>query len=231
MDARLTPASGAMHSRRPALFAAAALAAFFLPQLWGRQVYSRVTWRLLVPCRAFLGDELRAGEFPGWYPYEALRHALSRAGGLRRPASALVAVGLPAARERAVAADPLRASRSPAWEPGSLRRVLGAAPVGCAIAAVSYALSGYFVAATDNIVFLWSAAHLPIQLAAFALGGPARLVARPAGRGRAGERLLGPHGRRPGRARLRRGGRVDGPVAGSFRVGGGISPAARWPRS
>ncbi len=159
-----------MHSRRPALFAAAALAAFFLPQLWGRQVYSRVTWRLLVPCRAFLGAEFRAGEFPGWYPYEAygtpfhaqavcgVLHPLSWLSALLRPESVLSLQTL-----CAVALAGLGA-----W---FFARVLGAAPFGCAIAAVSYALSGYLVAATDNIVFLWSAAHLPIQLAAFALAG------------------------------------------------------------
>ncbi len=160
-----------MQSRRAGVLAgllvAAALAAFFLPFLSGHQVYRRVTWRLLAPCRSFLGEQLRAGEFPGWYPFEQLGttfHAQAVCGALH-PLSWLSA-GMRA--ERVLSLQVLCGAALAALGTWLFARALGAAPFGCAVAAIFYSLSGCLVAATANVPFLWSAAHLPLQLAAFA---------------------------------------------------------------
>ena len=153
--------------RLPALLVAASLAAFFFPLLSGQQVYRRVTWRLLAPCRHFLGVELKAGEFPSWYPYEQLGTAFHAQAvcGVLHPLSWLSAW---MRAESVLSLQILCGVALAALGTWFFARTLGAAPFGCAIAAVSYALSGYLVSTTGNEVFLWSAAHLPLQLAAFA---------------------------------------------------------------
>src|SRR5947199_3917980 len=66
---------GPVEPRR--LHAAVALLAgwalFFLPHLTSSDVpYYRDNLLTLLPIKAFVGTELRAGRWPAWYPYESL---------------------------------------------------------------------------------------------------------------------------------------------------------------
>src|SRR4051794_14425279 len=58
------------HLRIAAATLTALLAAFYAPLLLGEQLYRRDAWRQMLGCRWYVGERLRAGEFPGWFPYE-----------------------------------------------------------------------------------------------------------------------------------------------------------------
>ena len=121
-------------------------------------------------------------------PVRSVRHALPRAGRLRRPAYRSRGCRPSCGPRSALSLQTLCAVALAGLGAWLFARVLGAAPVGCATAAVSYALSGYSVAATDNIVFLWERGAPADSARGICAGGPARLVAGPAGRRRARER-------------------------------------------
>ncbi|WNG56218.1 YfhO family protein [Archangium gephyra] len=142
------------------------LAGFYAPLWLGQQLYRRDTWRMMVPCRAYVGERLRAGEFPSWFPYESLGspfHAQAVCGVLH-PLTWLSAWLRP---ELVISLQTLCAVALAAWGTWRLAHLLGASRGGCATAAVAYALGGYLTSETANIVYLWGAAVLPVQLYAF----------------------------------------------------------------
>lgn len=157
------------------------MALFYLPLLAGEQLYRRDTWLLFLGCRRYLGERLAAGEFPVWFPYDGLGvpfHAQAMCGALH-PLSLLAAVVRP---ELVLSLQTLAAVGLGAWSVWVLARALGASPVGCAVGAIGYALSGYVTSVTANIAYVWGAGAFAAQLAAFgtsALGGwrPARVAA------------------------------------------------------
>ncbi|HEX5746865.1 MAG TPA: YfhO family protein [Archangium sp.] len=142
------------------------LAGFYAPLWLGQQLYRRDTWRMMVPCRAYVGERLRAGEFPSWFPYESLGspfHAQAVCGVLH-PLTWLSVLLRP---ELVITVQSLCAVALAAWGTWRLARLLGATRGGSAAAAVAYALGGYLTSETANIVYLWGAAVLPVQLYAF----------------------------------------------------------------
>lgn len=148
------------------LVVALVLAGFYAPLWLGQQLYRRDTWRMMVPCRAYVGERLRAGEFPSWFPYESLGspfHAQAVCGVLH-PLTWLSAWLRP---ELVLTLQSLCAVALAAWGTWRLARLLGAWRGGSAAAAVAYALGGYLTSETANIVYLWGAAVLPVQLYAF----------------------------------------------------------------
>ncbi|HEX8438985.1 MAG TPA: hypothetical protein VF697_28000, partial [Archangium sp.] len=148
------------------LVLAVVLAGFYAPLWLGQQLYRRDTWRMLVPCRAYVGERLRAGEFPSWFPYESLGtpfHAQAVCGVLH-PLTWLSAWLRP---ELVISLQTLCAVALAAWGTWRLARLLGAERGGSALAAVAFALGGYLTSETSNIVYLWGAALLPVQLYAF----------------------------------------------------------------
>jgi len=141
--------------------------ALYWPLILGQQLYRRDSWRLLLGCRAYLSERLRKGEFPSWYPFDGLGapfHAQAVCGVLH-PLSWLAAVLRP---ERALSIQVLCAIALAVWGAWRLAGTVGAEPVGRMIAALSYGLCGYLAALTANVVYLWGAALLPLQLSAFA---------------------------------------------------------------
>lgn len=175
----LTPQSGAPGAPAPASEPSASLlgwlvtavvAAFYAPLLLGGEVYRRDSVQLFPGCHAFLGEALRAGRFPGWFPYDGLGvpfHAQAVCGVLHPLAWSSLWLGPAAVLRLQVLAGVGLAALS-AW---TLARVLGASPGGRALAALGYALSGYLTAVTSNVVYLWGAAAFPLALAAFARAG------------------------------------------------------------
>lgn len=175
----LTPQSGAPGAPAPSAepsarllgwLVTAVVAAFYAPLLLGGEVYRRDSVQLFPGCHAFLGEALRAGRFPGWFPYDGLGvpfHAQAVCGVLHPLAWSALVLG-PAAVLRLQVLAGVALAAFAAW---TLARVLGASPGGRALAALGYALSGYLTAVTSNVVYLWGAAAFPLALAAFARAG------------------------------------------------------------
>jgi hypothetical protein len=163
--------------RQRAAWAAVIVAAVllpFAPAVVGYRTLSRGdTDRLYAPVRTLVVAELRAGRLPLWNPYEGTGKPLF-AEGLH---SVLHPVSLAAAVVAPSSIDFLLLSYLVAAALGAfvLAGILGASGPASAAAGASYALSGYSVSMTGNLVFLAGLSTLPWLVAgARAAGAGAR---------------------------------------------------------
>lgn len=171
-------------SARPAgWFAAVVLAPilFFAPALLGdRQFLFRDTGRYYHPVKQWVAAELRAGRLPEWNPYQGL--GVPVVGGaidsVLHPFN-LLFLALPfepAFTWWVILCYPLAALGAML-----LARSFGCRPAAAAAGAIAFALSGFLVSSSDNLVHLVTFAGVPWVLVAgrwlAARPGPARIAA------------------------------------------------------
>ncbi len=150
----------------PAVVVALAVLAPFAPAwVGGRQILWADTFRLYAPVRHLVADALRAGHLPLWNPYSATGMPLFAEAmhGVLHPVSLLTAAVDPAGH-----VDPLIFGYLVLAALGSyaLARALGTSTVAAVLAGIAYALCGYVVSMSTNLVYLAGAASLPWLLAA-----------------------------------------------------------------
>ena len=149
----------------------------FAPVVAGvRTLSHRDTYRLYAPVRTLVVDALRHGRLPLWNPYEGTGQPLFAEGihGVLHPIS-LAGAALAPSSVDFLALAYLVAAALGAF---ALARTLGARPAACAGAGLAYALSGYSVSMTANLVFLAGVGSLPwIVAAARSAGLGGRLAA------------------------------------------------------
>ncbi len=153
----------------PALVCASVLLVF-APVLGGeRTLARRDTDRLYAPMRALVVDALRASRLPLWNPHESMGKALFAEGmhSVLHPVSLLGAFVAPSSVDFLILAYLLAA----ALGSFALGRTLGASRPAAAGTGIAFALSGYVVSMTGNLVFLAGAASLPWVVAAARLAG------------------------------------------------------------
>jgi hypothetical protein len=149
--------------RHLAAWAAATAAAVllpFAPVVAGAGTFvHRDTYRLYAPVRTLVVDALRSGRLPLWNPYVGTGGPLFAEGihGVLHPVSLAGAALAPSSVDFLVLAYLVAA----ALGAFALARTLGARPVACAAAGLAYALSGYSISSTSNLVFLAGVASLP----------------------------------------------------------------------
>lgn len=154
--------------RRVALWAAATALAVplaFAPAALGlRTLSQRDTDLLYAPVRTLVVEELRAGRLPLWNPYQGTGQPLFAEGihSVLHPVSLLAAAVAPARIDVLILAYLIAA----AVGAFALARVLGAAPPAAAGTGVGFALSGYALSMTGNLVFLAGLSTLPWVVAA-----------------------------------------------------------------
>src|SRR5512138_3642850 len=144
----------------------------FAPAVVGlRTLSQRDTDLLCAPVRTLVVEALRDGRLPLWNPYEATGRPLFAEGihSVLHPLSLLAALVAPSSIDFLVLAYLVAAALGTFW----LSRTLDASRPASAGAALAFALSGYSVSMTGNLVFLAGLSTLPWLLAA----------ARSAGRG------------------------------------------------
>jgi hypothetical protein len=140
----------------------------------GALLGSRDTARLYEPLRSLVVDGIRSFSLPLWNPYEGTGHPLFAEGihGVLHPVSVAAAWLAPSSMNFLLLAYLVVAALG-SW---FLARELGRSMAAAFLAATAYALSGFVVSMTDNLVYLAGAATLPWVVAAL------RACARP-GRG------------------------------------------------
>jgi hypothetical protein len=142
-----------------AVTAAGALVPFAPAALGVRTLSRHDTERLYAPVRTLVVEELRAGRLPLWNPYEGTGKPLFAEGihSVLHPVSLLGALLAPASVDFLILGYLVVA----AVGAFALGRVLGASAPASAAGGLAYALSGYSVSMTGNLVFLAGAASLP----------------------------------------------------------------------
>ncbi len=139
------------------------LVLLFYNRLWlpDLVLIKRDAFRFFLPLKQYLVERLTAGELPHWFPYEALGRPFIGVPvtGVFHPFTMLYFF-LPAheAYRLVTRLSCLRA----ALGAFALRRVLGFSRAGALLAGVAFALSGYVVSLTENIVYLYSICALPL---------------------------------------------------------------------
>jgi hypothetical protein len=165
-EATIRPACTSLGSRAGIFALSAGLLAFFHRLLDPAAILiQRDAFRLQVPLRAYLIERVRAGEFPLWYPYDALGRPFIDTGvsAVFHPWTLLF-----------LAFDPYTAYKVAAFASCALgaagafllARRLGATAGGALVAGLVQGLSGYCVSLTDNLQYLVSPTLLPLFLAA-----------------------------------------------------------------
>jgi hypothetical protein len=139
----------------------------FYHGLWqpGLVLIKRDAFRFHPPLKQYLAERLSAGELPQWFPYEGLGRPFIgvTVTGVFHPFSALYALmPVPDAYRLSTLLSCLLA----ALGAFVLGRMLALSRTGALLAGVTFALSGYVVSLTDNIVFLYSTCLLPLFCAA-----------------------------------------------------------------
>src|SRR5512133_1910038 len=146
----------------------------FSPAVLGlRTLARRDTNRAYAPMRTLVAQELRAGRLPLWNPYEGTGKPLFAEGQhfVLHPISLVGAALAPASIDFLIVAN-LAAAALGAF---LLAATLGASPPASAGAGLAFALSGYSVSMTGNLLFLVGLATLPwLVAAARHAGGGAR---------------------------------------------------------
>jgi hypothetical protein len=142
----------------------------FAPAVLGLRTLShRDTDRLYAPMRTLVVDALRHGRLPLWNPYEGTGKPLFAEGihSVLHPVSLLGALLAPSSIDFLILAYLVAA----ALGAFALARSLSASPPASAGAALAFALSGFSVSMSGNLVFLAGLSSLPWLLAAARLAG------------------------------------------------------------
>jgi hypothetical protein len=158
-----------------------AVALFFAPALaGGGQFLYRDAGRSYYPEKRWIAEELRRGHFPEWNPYAGLGTPVvaGAIAAVQHPLNVLFVL-LPfdaAFRLWVVLCYALAGLGAVVW-----LRSLGRAPAAAAVAGLAFALSGFLVSSSDNLIHLATMAGAPWLLAAThahaARGGRLRLAA------------------------------------------------------
>jgi hypothetical protein len=167
MDARRTRAAFALVTVGGVLLT-------FAPAVVGvRTLAQRDTDRLYAPARTLVVEALRDGRLPLWNPYQAAGMPLFAEGihGVLHPISLLGAAVAPGSIDALLLAYLVAAALGALV----LAAALGASAPAAAAAGLAFALSGYSVSMTGNMVFLAGLSTLPwLVAAARAAGAGAR---------------------------------------------------------
>lgn len=144
-----------------------ALVLLFYARLWlpDLVLIKRDAFRFFPPLKRYMVERLAAGELPHWFPYESLGRPFIGVPvtGVFHPFTALYFL-LPI--HDAYRVSVLLSCLLAAVGAFTLGRVLGFSRAGALLAGVAFALSGYVVSLTENIVYLYSICALPIFCAA-----------------------------------------------------------------
>jgi|GEM_PF-1413082 len=145
---------------------AAAVLVYCFPRLLflGEIVYCLDAGRMHYPIKVFLGERLRAGELPLWYPYDGLGTPFI-ANGVTAVFHPFTVWSLAFSPETALTLSliccVLIGQGGCYW----LARRLGAGPAGAACAGIAFAASGTLLSSLNNLTFLCGAAAFPVWLA------------------------------------------------------------------
>src|SRR5512133_2955674 len=146
----------------------------FAPAVLGlRTLAQRDTDRIYAPVRMLVVEALRQGRLPLWNPYEGTGKPLFAEGvhSVLHPLSLLAAFVAPSSIDFLILSYLVAAALGAFL----LARALGASPPASAGAGLAFALSGYSVSMTGNLLFLVGLATLPwLVAAARHAGGGAR---------------------------------------------------------
>src|SRR5436309_6140180 len=139
----------------------------FYHGLWwpGLVLIHRDALRFYLPIKQHLIERLWAGELPQWFPYDALGRPFIgvTATGVFHPFTALYFfLSIPDAYRASTLLSCLLAALGAFL----LGRVLRFSHTGALLTGIVFALSGYIVSLTDNIVYLYSICVLPLFCAA-----------------------------------------------------------------
>src|SRR5713101_6573972 len=162
MEQRL-PLSRRWFSTGLAVIVLVSVTLVFYHGLWqpGLTLIKRDAFRFHPPLKQYLVERLSAGELPQWFPYEGLGRPFIgvTVTGVFHPFSALyILMPVPDAYRASTLLSCLLA----ALGAFALGRMLALSRTGALLAGVAFALSGYVVSLTDNIVFLYSTCMLPL---------------------------------------------------------------------
>ncbi|MDA2909470.1 YfhO family protein [Nitrospiraceae bacterium AH_259_D15_M11_P09] len=143
------------------------LVLLFYNRLWlpDLVLIKRDAFRFFLPLKQYVIERLSAGELPQWFPYDGLGRPLIGASGLGifHPFTALYFL-FPV--PDAYRATTLLSCLAAALGAFVLGRILALSRGGAVLAGVAFALSGYVVSLTDNILYLYSVCLLPLFCAA-----------------------------------------------------------------
>lgn len=139
----------------------------------GEWLSSRDTVRVYYPLAKYWADRVRMGEFPEWYPYNALGQPFvgMMISGAFHPLRLLY---LLFPLDVALSIETLLCYPAAALGAYLCARCLGLSRPGRLFAAVTYAFSGYLVGISNNLHYLMAAATFP-----FVLWGAERAFAKP----------------------------------------------------
>ena len=162
----MSPATSRQYPKTATGLAVAALVSIvlaFYQGLWlpGLVLIKRDAFRYFLPLKQYLIERLSAGELPQWFPYEALGRPFIGATvtGVFHPFTALYFFfSVP----EAYRVSTLLSCLGAALGAFALGRRLGFSFVGALLAGVTFALSGYVVSLTENLLFLYSICMLPL---------------------------------------------------------------------
>src|SRR2546428_8980423 len=135
----------------------------FYPGLWlpGLVLIKRDAYGVFLPLKQHLTERLSTGELPQWFPYDALGRPFigTTATGVFHPFTALYFfLSIPDAYRASTLLSCLLAALGAFL----LGRVLRFSRTGALLTGIVFALSGYTVSLTDNIVYLYSICVLPL---------------------------------------------------------------------
>src|SRR2546425_5228614 len=135
----------------------------FYHGLWlpGLVLIKRDAYGVFLPLKQHLIERLSAGELPQWFPYDALGRPFigTTATGVFHPFTALYFfLSIPDAYRASTLLSCLLAALGAFL----LGRVLRFSRTGALLTGIVFALSGYTVSLTDNIVYLYSICVLPL---------------------------------------------------------------------
>ncbi len=139
----------------------------FYHGLWlpGLVLIKRDAFRYFLPLKQYMIDRLSAGELPQWFPYEALGCPFIGVSGMGifHPFTALsFLLPVPDAYRASTLLSCLVASLGAFV----LGRTLGYSLAGAMLSGIAFALSGYVVSLTDNVLYLYPVCALPLFCAA-----------------------------------------------------------------
>src|ERR1051326_8712623 len=153
-----------MRRLAPAAVALAMTVAFFHPATLGGRIFiARDMLRVYYTLHRYWAERVSHGEFPDWFPYDALGQPLpgTLIAGVFHPAKLLYLV-LPLAT--AMTVNVLLCSPLAFAGTFLFARRYGVAPASATLAGVLYAFGGYLVGITNNLAYLMAAASFPVAL-------------------------------------------------------------------